>query len=496
MYAQSWQMPLERGITLAIESHLSEADSIVQTAVKPFHRNDFARDSIRRFRVDDRRYFNVFEVKMFRDHLIEVEEEDFTLYVDAILDLDIGRDFGDTSSYQDSVRIFNNTRGGALYGRIGDHVSFHATAFENQSYFPNWLFRYTDSLRVVPGQGRFKELEQGGRDYNSATGVISIDASDWLQVHFGHGKHFIGHGYRSMLLSDVAFNYPYVRLELETRNKKLKYVNVNAELNSLNRLPIGEVPESLFAKKGFTFRYLSWMPHSRLELGAYEGMIWQRWDSTGTQPYPLSFYTPLPFLGTALYGLDSTQNSVVGLNMKLKLHDRAFLYGQYVLDQQREGFDGFQAGLFIHDVKGLSLRIERNEGGRGLFAHRLPLQNYNHMNQSLAHPLGTDFRETVVILRHEMKRFWSEWRLIHQRQDAGIGGDQLSAQSDILSAPVSSSQSWISSVRFGYLINPSSNMNAILGWLYRDQETSSGHLVSSWFYLGFRVALFNRYYDV
>lgn len=494
-----WQLPFERRVTEGIEFSMSHVDSTYQSGLKPFHRGQFPLDSVDRLRADDRRYFNEAEVRLFRDHMFRVEEDGFTLYVDAILDLELGFDLGDTSDWTDEVQPFNNTRGAAAYGRIGKHVSFHATVLENQSQFPLWLFQYTDSLQVIPGQGRFKELESNGRDYNSSTGIITVEARPWLLVNFGHGKHFIGHGYRSMLLSDVAFNYPFIRLEAQTNNRKLRYVNVNAELQSLQRLPLGDVPESLFERKGFTFRYLSWVPHPRVEIGLYEGLIYERWNAeTGTQSYPWTFAQPLPFLASAVHGLSGNTHAVVGANLKLKVSNTLFLYGQYIIDDVDERFHGYQAGLVWRDLglKGLTLRLEHNSGGAGVFTHESALQNYSHMNQGLAHPLGTNFKEHIVVLQHQFKRFWSEWRGIYQLHDGGERGYIGADAASIDAAPHLPGTTMISDLRLGYTINPTSNMQAILGWTWRDRITSEGHLISSMYYLGFRIALFNRYYDV
>ena len=42
-----------------------------------------------------------------------------------------------------------------------------------------------------------------------SSGFVSVEASDNFIVQFDHGKHFIGDGYRSLLLSDNSFNYPF-----------------------------------------------------------------------------------------------------------------------------------------------------------------------------------------------------------------------------------------------------------------------------------------------
>ncbi|WP_306641903.1 hypothetical protein [Sanyastnella coralliicola] len=496
--AQIFQTPLERHMTTAIEWSISGTDTTLHTSMKPFHYDQFTWDSVPRFDVCDRRYFNNAEVKFHRDHLIQIEEDDFQFYMDIVLDLDLGRDFGDTSSWQDTVQIFNNTRGLAFYGQIGDRVGIHATVFENQTQFRNWMFNLTDSLAVIPGQGRFKELESNARDYNSATGVVSVKATDWLQVHFGQGKHFIGNGYRSMLLSDVAFNYPFLRLQGTFWKNRIQFTSVNAELNNLERLPLGEVPESLFKKKGFTFRYLNIIPHPRFEIGLYEGVIWQRWDSTGTKAYPAPFFIPVPFAATGIYGLDSLQNSVVGVNLKAKITDNLYVYGQGVADQEELRFTGFQAGFHWREFpfRNMSLQFEYNEGGQGIFTHRNPLQSYSHMNQGLAHPLGTNFKEYVVILRHGVKRLWSEWKGVYQIHDGGNRGNIAVTPDIVLSSLHEPGTTLLSDLRFGYLMNPTTNLNMILGWSWRSRETETGALNSSYYYMQFRLALFNRYYDI
>lgn len=496
--AQNYQLPLERRITESIENWASKTDLTLHTAIKPFHSSMVPIDSVPRINNRDKRYFSQTEARLFGTHMFEVHEDGFDVMVDVILDLDLGFEYGDSADWEHATWIYNNTRGAALYGAIGDRVSFHATVFENQSRYPYYLYAYTDSLQVVPGQGRFKEPSLGQRDYNSATGVISINASNWLSIHAGHGKHFIGHGYRSMLLSDVAFNYPYLRLQAASNNSKWQYTSTIAELNSLDRLPIGEVPEALFQRKGFAFRYLSWMPHPRVELGLFEATTYQRWDSTGTQPYATGFFIPAPLVSTALYGFDGVQNSAVGINGKLKLSDVIHVYGQFILDDPNTGRNGYQAGILWSKSgkHNLSMRLEHNTATRGLMGHELPLQGLTHMNQSMAHPLGMSFSETVAIFQHGYKRFWSEWRGFYQQRTSGEAGN-INAPIDLVNGATEQPLDvLISDLRLGYTVNPTSNMHAMLGWMWRDQYDGANHLITSYYYVAFRVLLFNRYYDL
>ena len=80
-------------------------------------------------------------------------------------------------------------------------------------------------------------------------------------MELGHGRHFIGNGMRSLLLSDFSNNYFY--LKFNTRVWKLNYQNLFAELSavSANQLP-GDL---LLNKKYMASHYLSFRPRKTLK---------------------------------------------------------------------------------------------------------------------------------------------------------------------------------------------------------------------------------------
>ena len=61
---------------------------------------------------------------------------------------------------------------------------------------------------------------------------VSYRSDKFFSVQFGHGKHFIGDGYRSLFLSDNSFNYPY--LMIQTDLGKIQYTNLYAEFKDIN----------------------------------------------------------------------------------------------------------------------------------------------------------------------------------------------------------------------------------------------------------------------
>ena len=68
---------------------------------------------------------------------------------------------------------------------------------------------------VVPGQGQWKDYSNGKAfDFAYSSALLDYKAGKFLDFQLGYDKNFIGDGYRSMLLSDNSFNYPFLVTEI------------------------------------------------------------------------------------------------------------------------------------------------------------------------------------------------------------------------------------------------------------------------------------------
>ena len=146
---------------------------------------------------------NLFNKRLFNKHLILIEGKGHKISGSLLSNLSLGYE------KEESQQTFTNTRGFVINGLIGSKVSFHTSFVENQSVFPNYidsLIRTSIHDYVIPGQGRGRTYNNNGFDYAMSSGFVSIEASNTFTLQFGHGKHFIGNGYRSLLLSDNTFN--------------------------------------------------------------------------------------------------------------------------------------------------------------------------------------------------------------------------------------------------------------------------------------------------
>ena len=112
------------------------------------------------------------------------------------------------------------------------------------------------------------------------------------------------------------------------------------------------------------------------------------------------------------------------------------LYGQFLLDdlnisRQKDADDNYEGGFFQNKygyqlglkskIKELKFLLEYNQVQPYTYGHRTILQNYSHMNQALAHPLGANFKEFINIL--EIKK--GKWTFKLKTMFTNVGLDSL-----------------------------------------------------------------------
>lgn len=465
--AQLDGFPLHQEFIEEARAKFSHLDSAKHTGQLPFELRD-AQIQEDFFYVDSGKYYSVLKDKILHDDFIKVNEEDFRVRINPLFDLNLGTDLLDTSAYADTTRFIRNTRGIKIDGQIGKRFYFHTSFFENQATFPLWLKEISDDLGVVPSSGRHKAFGETGFDFGFSQGWLSYYPVKNLNVFFGHGKQFVGHGYRSHLLSHQSFNYPHVKYTATLLKGKLQCSWSLAALQTLERQPLGEVPESLFKRKAGSFSYINYLIGKRIQLGLFEGNTWRRYnEDTGSQPLEWRAYLPIPLAGAVSYSDSTQQLRRIGLNGQVKLTNSAALYGQYVF-----GENAIQAGLQVNDLvlDGLRVRMEYNQSDFSEISNNLI--DFSHFNESLGHPLAGESFEEVVGVFHFQK-----YRLVADVTTSLI---------------ISSNKRSTLNTTLGYIINPKTNTQFIVGYLYRNH--ADGY-TSGFLNVGLKSNVFDAFYN-
>lgn len=350
-------------------------------------------------------------------NFFSLKRKAFKLYINPILNISFGNE-----KQLERLR-FHNLRGLELYGQIDDRVYFYSNLLENQGNFHGHIRKRITERQAIPGYSFFKPFQSNvidllGQDYANAKAYFGVPISKHINIEIGHGNHFIGHGYHSVLMEDYSNNYFY--LKLNTRIWKFHYQNLYAELSPISTRTFSN--DALLPKKYMASHYLSLKPTKNIEIGLFETVIFSRQNN-----FEFQYLNPVILYRTVEYYLNSPDNVMIGLNGKWNIKNRISLYGQLLVDEFRfseitAGNEwwgnkfGFQAGVFYPDafgVKNLDFRVEANAVRPFTYSHRDTLTdntrifpenstaNYSNYNQPLAHPLGANFQEVLTLIKYQ-----------------------------------------------------------------------------------------------
>lgn len=487
-------MPGHYAFSLLTEKNLAKKDSAVHSGLKPYI--PFFSEKYRHVK-DSHQVFRFIKNDplldlIFRKHFLQIEprEGNFVLHVDPLINLEAGRDLNDSLS----SNLFTNSRGVIARGTIGEKFYFETMFSENQSVFPAYLATNVTATGVVPGQGRWKNFKTNGFDYAFSSGFVSIQALPGLNLQLGHGKQKVGHGYRSLLLSDNAFNYPFARVTQQWFKGRVQYSNIYAVLMNLVPASVKQNPfsERLFQKKAAAFQYLSINITKSLNLGLFQGLVWQAADEKNRQHLSWQYFNPLIYSNLFTYGLDHRNNVMTGGDILLKLTRTVNLYGQLMLDglrndSVRSPSGGIQGGIRYFDVLGvrnLFLQVEYNHVENRPYLSppgTISDQSFAHYGQVMGFTRSGG-RELLLVADYRIRRTYVNLRY-HVQRPANI---PAFSKVDLLNLQV------------GYVINTAYNLNIMAGILYRTENFSNfiaANRTTNYIYAGIRTSIYNLYYD-
>lgn len=361
--------------------------------------------------------------KLFNEHLVQVEKEDHTFYLDFLPDLNIGGDV--VGSNRRTTWL--NTRGFQAGLTIKNKFSLYVNAFENQGVFPDYLTAYMDRNDVVMGQGTVKHQSNNKKDWMYATANLMYDVNPYLQVTLAYDKNHIGDGYRSVLLSDFSSNYAHLKLTGKIGN--VQYTSIWAYMNDPKNPRLGpeglgdeENPEESRLGDGIkwgAFQYLDYNVTKRLSIGFFQSVIWANRNQAGYRGFDFNYALPVAFLRPIESNNSSSPDKMfLGLNTKYKVLKNTAVYGQFLLGEftAKEFFSnngyihnkwGAQIGARAFDIFGvtnLNVLGEYNLVRPYTYQHFVSISNYSNHGEPLAHPRGANFRELVGIANYRWNR--------------------------------------------------------------------------------------------
>ncbi len=513
-------LPLNRDVVFTLDRYLNKKESKVFTALKPFNKSmvelEVNIDSILtpgRKTVTGKQSWIM--RKLFHEDLFVVNYEDFHLYIDPLFNFGYGRSFNENSN------LYYNTRGAQIKAVFGKKLYFVTSYYETQAKFPDYVSEFVNTYEVAPGQGRVKNFKSTAFDYGTPYGLVSYSPDKHWNIQAGMDKNFIGDGYRSLLLSDNAFQSPFLKVFLNYG--WFYYQSIYTSFQNLSTDSVLHAPNVWYhgyQTKPATFHFAGFRIGKKVELGLFEGVIFEA--SAKNSKFNYSSLIPIIFVNTIQYSLSDENNALIGITAKYKPISNLNFYGQLMIDNLNlkklsvKGYQGnawgFQLGSKYFNMFGLqnlNLQVEYNQVRPYAYAHQDPMQSYTHYNQSIAHPLGANFREAIGFINYKYRRIFAEWEFMYAL--TGIDTNHSNWGKDVFSSQLQASTGYQSQdnkigqgvkthnfetgIRAYYLLNPKTNLQFEVGYFYRNQRNELWNKTTGYFYFGLKTALTNVYHD-
>jgi len=433
-------------------------------------------------------------------------------YIDAV--------FGKAKN-QDNA-LYQVAAGLRLQGTVNDKISYSLAYVYYKQRFPGYLNTYVQGNQGYGfGMGKGTLQNNGSYAYNQVTGHFTYAPSSHFLISAGNGKNFIGDGYRSLILSDNASNYPYIRMQ--ARFWRITYNVTYAEYNNPRYLVDGDKQRKYSVMHYFGINF-----SKKFQLGLIDNVIWYAKDTSIHRGFDPLYISPIIFTRPVEFAVGSPDNAFLGVTAKYNVYKNGFFYGQIAIDdmhiteslknhaQHYGNKYGIQLGLWNKDlfaVKGLSWRIEFNSVRPYTYSHGFDKAglNYTHANQVLTDPFGANFNELISIFQYNYKRWYGFMQNLYTvrgeydpskpypQGDDPWGGDLT----NIPNPPVFGSKTtqgiknkyFYNQLSVGYLINPRNRLAIQADAVYR-RHTMPGSTTSDYYFsIGIKTGLYNFYKD-
>jgi len=508
--AQTFPVPYSFDTYSKINDSLYSNHQKLHTSIKPYLLQDTiiqtAFDSLLSPRIKIQNP-NFLVRKIFNEHLVTYSREDFSFYFDFYPDFQVGKEFPNKRS------LFTNTRGFELGGKIGKEIYFQTSYYTNQSKFPQYITNFIQQYNVVPGQGYIKPLANNSFDYANADGFISFTPSKYFTFQLGNGKNFIGDGYRSLLLSDNSYSYPYFKII--TNVGPFRYMNMWAQLTDNHNTPFQDSLK--FPHKWGVFQYLDWSIGHHVNIGVFENIMLQ------PQDFSLNYLNPIIFLVPVQFSEGSPGKVLIGFSGSYKFLNHYDLYGQLVIDEwtiskvlgdkgywaNKQGFQIGIKGYNLFNLPKLSGLLEFNNVRPFTYSANIEIKNYGNYNQPLADPFGANFKETIGIVNYSWKRFDFRGEFIYTFYGMEDPAHPTTSYGQDIYKPYTSRTSnegyFIGSgiktnflfqdIKASYMLNYKNNLRLEIGFTHRSETNALESNKSTYLMVGLRGSFRNFYYD-
>ncbi len=452
----------------------------------------------------------------FVGNLLEYEKDDFSAFVNPAFDLLYGL------SQKNNLQYGLGFNGHLKYKKWTASATFLG---KNGNYLP-YQEEFIRKWKVLPSMGMTRGLSNFYASYKEAH--INFKPNNIFNFELGYGRNFIGHGHRSLLLSDFSSSSPYLKIQTSIWN--LKYTNLFSIYDNIFNV---EGARELYQQKYVATHFLEWNIGDRVSLGLFESVVWERDQGNYHRGFDVNYLNPIIFYRPVEYSIGSPDNMILGAQLAVKLTQHHQIYGQlvfdeFLLDELKADFQYFimsnkdiqhgwwankyaiQAGWKATSLFGIPTifaRLEANLVRPFSYAHSYPTQAYTHNNMSLAHPLGASFLEGVSELSYTKGRWMVNLQYNISKQGSASSvltntGNNLQLSTNTRANTYGNyiAQGGTFKTKYlktstSYLLKKEWKAALELGFIYRESGQGHNFRADKMAYLRFRTNLFKQHFD-
>ena len=326
--------------------------------------------------------------------------EGYRFQLNPLLNVRVGRARLSGDGVDETVPVWQSTRGLRASGSFADAIFFEARLEENQRRVVD--ANYDADRKTAPRLGKANlDAEREVLDYLVATGVVGY-RSRFFEVRFGRDRNRWGPAIGAVGLS----NYGPVsdQLQIRTTFGPVQYTNLFASLTTGRIAPRdGIIPKKYAAMHRLTIR----LPR-RVELSFSEFVNFAT-DSLGARrSFDVAYLNPVIFLRAAEADRGSPDNVLLGASASWVAYPGYRIYGGILLDELRVSQigDGWwankwavQLGAHVVPHPRADVRVEYTRLRPYMYAHVNPLNAHLHYDDVLGHPAGPNAIDWLVVLR-------------------------------------------------------------------------------------------------
>jgi len=259
---------------------------------------------------------------------------------------------------------------------------------------------------------------------------------------------------------------------------------------------------------------LDWHVTKNFNAGIFNAVISSIENADHKRDFGLTHFSPIIFLHAAKSPSGLNNNDIYGLNLKYTIIPTLDVYGQFMLDnagsKDWEKRYGFQIGLRggnLFKVDGLNAQLEFNTVRPYSYASDTITTAYTHKNESLAHPLGANFKEGIFVADYTHKQWWFRVEAMAARYGTDTSalvdyGQNIfkplylhSKEDNIKTGQGIYTRLYYGDVRIAYILNKKTNMRLETGATVRREENKLNTYIDIYFYFGIRFTFRKLIYD-